>query len=73
LTDRQIIECYYRPRDKEGIPLPVSVEHEEAVLTPAQQLERERLEYFAMGISLGINQAQLEAAWQKKTGGNHGG
>jgi len=26
-----------------------------------------------MGISLGINQAQLEAAWQKKTGGNHGG
>jgi len=49
------------------------VEHEEAVLTPAQQLERERLEYFAMGISLGINQAQLEAAWQKKTGNNHGG
>ena len=43
------------------------------MLTPAQQAEQERLQYFAMGISLGINQAQLEAAWQKKTGGNHGG
>ena len=49
------------------------VDHEGAELTPAQQAEKERLEYFGMGISLGISQAQLAAAWQAKRGGSHGG
>ena len=52
----------------EGIVRPFA-----SVSAAAQQEEKERLQYFGMGISLGISQAQLAAAWQAKRGSSHGG
>lgn len=73
LTDRQIVEVYYRPRDKEGNPLPLPEEHDRAELTEAQQLERERLQFMAMGTMVGISQERLVEAWDKRMEARNGG
>jgi len=74
LTDRQIIEVYYRARDKDGNALPLPEEHDRAELTEAQQLERERVQYMAMGTMVGIPHAKLVEAWERKMGERkHGG
>jgi len=73
LTDRQIVEVYYRPRDKEGNPIEMPAEHDRAELTPDQQLERERLQYFAIGATVGVPHDKLVEAWNKKVESKHGG
>jgi len=67
------VEVYYRPRDKEGNPLPLAEEHDRAELTEAQQLERERLQYMAMGMMVGVPKSKLEEAWAKRLEAQHGG
>lgn len=67
------MEVYYRPRDKEGNPLPLPEEHDRAELTEAQQLERERLQFMAMGTMVGISQERLVEAWDKRMEARNGG
>ncbi len=57
---------YYRKRDKDGIPLPIDTEHDRAEVTPEKMLERERIQYYAMGATFGIPKAELDAQWQKR-------
>jgi hypothetical protein len=66
LTDRQIIDIYYRERDKDGIPK----DYEDTYGKPANGLAQEeeeetvRIKYFAMGHGLRIPEEKIEEGWQ---------
>jgi hypothetical protein len=65
LTDRQIAELYFHPRDEQGRLNPqVELPGEEETLTVEEQ---HRL-LFGVGAALGVSQADLQRAWEAKHG-----
>lgn len=66
LTDRQIIDIYYRPRDREGVPLPFEpVAAEKIDLRPVGTLEERKNAYFQMCAAIGMKQEDTIARWQE--------
>lgn len=72
LTDKQIIELYYRKRDNKGVPLAYeSQEHEWKArkLRDAKFVKRKELEaLIRMGSALGANVAELRKQFIDKYG-----
>lgn len=68
LTDRQIAEIYFYPRDEKGRLLPPSPEMSEEEEDEDLDPEQERALLFGMGSVLGIPEEQLKAAWEAKHG-----
>lgn len=69
LTDRQIYDLYFHPRDEHGR---IKVRHE----VPARETlspDEERAILFGMGSSLGIPLEQLNGLWNAKRGAGDGG
>lgn len=67
LTDRQISELYFHPRDKHGrlveqVELPGEDEGEQL------SLEQQRTLLFSVGRAMGVPEAQLQKAWEDKHG-----
>ena len=63
LTDRQILDIYYRKRDKNGIPLdfePDDYDGDEIELTEEQTRDK----YFSRGAALGVPKASIESGWR---------
>jgi hypothetical protein len=66
LTDRQISEIYFHPRDEQGRLSSAVVElpGEDEPLT----LEQERALLFGVGRSLGVPEEELQTVWRAKHG-----
>lgn len=73
LTDRQIIELYYRPRDDKGIPVSIKDEiHEWNQRKKQISLEDLMLNkfdnYMKMGSMVGASSHQMIESWKQKYG-----
>jgi hypothetical protein len=66
LTDRQIAELCFPPRDEQGRVIhAVELPGED---DPPMTKEQERAALFGMGRALGVPEAELQAAWRGKYG-----
>lgn len=73
LTDRQIVEMYYRKRDEKGIPIESPQEQAEwnkrkKPMTEDEILLQKYLNFMKMGSMMGGNKAQMNSSWIKKYG-----
>lgn len=73
LTDRQIVDLYYRKRDDKGIPLDIpSEEHEwnkrRKPISDDELLLQKYLNFMKMGAMVGGNPKQMRESWIKKYG-----
>jgi len=73
LTDKQIIELYYRKRDKNGTPLPIDDKQHEWLtrkkFVPEADLVLQKFNSFMkMGAMMGGNPYQMKEEWIKKYG-----
>ncbi len=66
LTDRQIIDIYYRPRDRDGTPLPFEPNADQRIdLRPVATLEERKNAYFQMCASIGMKREEMIAKWEE--------
>jgi len=73
LTDKQIVELYYRKRDEKGIPLNIpNEEHEwymrKKPISKEDMLLQKYLAFMKMGSMIGANPKQMQQDWIKKYG-----
>lgn len=73
LTDKQIIDLYYRKRDDKGIPVEdVAEKHEwnlrKKPINKEDMLLQKYASFMKMGAMLGSSQKQLNESWIKKYG-----
>lgn len=73
LTDRQIVELYYRKRDDKGIPVNIPDEKHEwntrkKIVSVEDMMLQKYLSFMKMGSSLGANEAKMKASWIKQFG-----
>ena len=70
LTDRQIVDKYYRPRDKDGKPITEAerAREEKAIaqgIREPKTLDEVRAKYESLAAALKMSPEQVEAGWQK--------
>lgn len=73
LTDRQIVDLYYRKRDKEGNPLPFPKEEVAASSTPKPltdleleiEMEKARLNWWQVQFDLKRPEEETKAKWEE--------
>jgi hypothetical protein len=73
LTDRQIVELYYRRRDDKGIPITIPDQKHEwntrkKKASPEDMLLQKYDNFMKMGASLGMSQAKMKSSWIKQFG-----
>jgi len=73
LTDRQIVELYYRKRDDKGVPISIPDEKHEwntrkKKASPEDMLLQKYDNFMKMGASLGMSQAKMKSSWIKQFG-----
>jgi len=73
LTDRQIVELYYRKRDDKGIPIDIPAEDHEwnkrrKPISEDELLLQKYLSFMKMGSMVGGNPKQMRESWIKKYG-----
>ena len=73
LTDRQIVELYYRRRDDKGVPISNPDEKHEwntrkKTLAPEDMLLQKYTNFMKMGASLGMSEAKMKSSWIKQFG-----
>jgi hypothetical protein len=73
LTDRQIVELYYRKRDDKGIPITIPDQKHEwntrkKRVSPEDMLLQKYDKFMKMGASLGMSQAKMKTSWIKQFG-----
>lgn len=73
LTDKQIVELYYRPRDDKGVPLAIPDENHEwnkrRKPISHQELMLNRFNSFMkMGSMMGASSNQMIESWKQKYG-----
>jgi len=73
LTDRQIVELYYRKRDDKGIPVSIPDEKHEwstrkKIVSIEDMMLQKYLSFMKMGASLGANEAKMKASWVRQFG-----
>jgi len=73
LTDRQIVELYYRKRDDKGVPISIPDEKHEwntrkKKASPEDMLLQKYDKFMKMGASLGMSQAKMKSSWIKQFG-----
>lgn len=73
LTDRQIVELYYRKRDDKGIPVSIPDEKHEwntrkKIVSIEDMVLQKYLSFMKMGASLGANEAKMKASWVRQFG-----
>jgi len=68
LTDRQIVDMYYRERDKDGIPKDYEDDYGKPASASVESTEEDedsiRIKYFAMGHGLKIPEEKIEEGWR---------
>lgn len=65
LTDRQIFDLYYHPRDREGKVITSHINQLPGEDEPLTVEQAARI-HFGVGAGLGIPREKLEAAWLEK-------
>ena len=73
LTDRQIVELYYRRRDDKGIPVNIPDEKHEwntrKKIVPIEDMVLQKyLNFMKMGASLGVGESKMKASWIRQFG-----
>ena len=73
LTDRQIVELYYRRRDDKGIPVNIPDEKHEwntrKKIVPIEDMVLQKyLSFMKMGASLGVGESKMKASWIRQFG-----
>ena len=73
LTDRQIVELYYRRRDDKGIPVNIPDEKHEwntrKKIVPIEDMVLQKyLNFMKMGASLGVGDSKMKASWIRQFG-----
>lgn len=73
LTDKQIVELYYRERDDKGIPIPIPDKTHEWYQRKKQLSHNEMLlnkfdNFMKMGAMIGANANQMIESWKQKYG-----
>lgn len=73
LTDRQIVELYYRKRDDKGVPISIPDEKHEwnarkKIVSDEDMLLHKYLGFMKMGASLGASEAKMKSSWIKQFG-----
>ena len=67
LTDRQVVEVFYRPRDKDGTPLPPEpAKSEEIKLEPVSTLEQRKAAYFEICARFGMPPDAAQKKWESE-------
>lgn len=62
LTDRQIFEHYFRPRDKHGVPKPIP---NPVLYREVHDLDKMRAEFVAMSAGFGRSPQDTDAMWKE--------
>lgn len=73
LTDRQIVELYYRRRDDKGVPVNIPDEKHEwntrKKIVPIEDMVLQKyLSFMKMGASLGVGESKMKSSWIRKFG-----
>mgnify|MGYP003649543832 FL=1 len=73
LTDRQIVELYYRRRDDKGVPVNIPDEKHEwntrKKIVPIEDMVLQKyLSFMKMGASLGVGESKMKNSWIRKFG-----
>jgi len=73
LTDRQIVELYYRRRDDKGVPVNIPDEKHEwntrKKIVPIEDMVLQKyLDFMKMGASLGVGESKMKSSWIRKFG-----
>jgi len=73
LTDRQIVELYYRRRDDKGVPVNIPDEKHEwntrKKIVPIEDMVLQKyLNFMKMGASLGVGESKMKNSWIRKFG-----
>lgn len=73
LTDRQIVELYYRRRDDKGVPVNIPDEKHEwntrKKIVPIEDMVLQKyLGFMKMGASLGVGESKMKSSWIRKFG-----
>ena len=73
LTDRQIVELYYRRRDDKGVPVNIPDEQHEwntrKKIVPIEDMVLQKyLSFMKMGASLGVGESKMKNSWIRKFG-----
>ena len=73
LTDRQIVELYYRRRDDKGVPVNIPDEKHEwntrKKIVPIEDMVLQKyLNFMKMGASLGVGESKMKASWIRQFG-----
>jgi hypothetical protein len=73
LTDKQIVELYYRKRDDKGVPVNIPDEKHEwntrkKIVPIEDMLLQKYLDFMKMGASLGVGEAKMKSSWIKQFG-----
>ena len=73
LTDRQIVELYYRRRDDKGVPVNIPDEKHEwntrKKIVPIEDMVLQKyLNFMKMGASLGVGESKMKSSWIRKFG-----
>jgi hypothetical protein len=73
LTDRQIVELYYRRRDDKGVPVNIPDEKHEwntrKKIVPIEDMVLQKyLSFMKMGASLGVSESKMKSSWIRKFG-----
>lgn len=73
LTDRQIVELYYRRRDDNGVPVNIPDEKHEwntrKKIVPIEDMVLQKyLSFMKMGASLGVGESKMKSSWIRKFG-----
>ena len=73
LTDRQIVELYYRRRDDKGVPVNIPDEKHEwntrKKNVPIEDMVLQKyLSFMKMGASLGVGESKMKSSWIRKFG-----
>lgn len=73
LTDKQIVELYYRKRDDKGIPVNIpDQKHEWDTRKKPMSVEdmvlQKYLNFMKMGSALGVGEVKMKSSWIKQFG-----
>jgi hypothetical protein len=73
LTDKQIVELYYRKRDDKGIPVNIpDQKHEWDTRKKPMSVEdmvlQKYLNFMKMGAGLGVGETKMKSSWIKQFG-----
>lgn len=73
LTDKQIVELYYRARDDKGIPIAIPDKHHEWTQRKKQVSHEELMlnkfdDFMKMGAMLGASRNQMIESWKQRFG-----